>query len=490
MEGHAGPFFYDRGTLPAQDADEIFSATGVSARIRERKQWQNKRGLTLSGPIKNFEKARTMADEKIKASIGHVSQNASAEVADPALRASRLASSKRIQEWVQRTQTGIDERPSIPASVNAQAAPSNSSWADVQQWWAWQQAGAAPWGYWVQPGVAQSSWNTWQAATWLQQPLDPAPAKTTSHASPRTSSPRATGARAPADEQAPPQKRAPTPEGRKLTAPPRESTRAASAKKIQRTDADKKSGLAASSRAKQVRFEIPLSPSTDTTSESYETASSRTEPNAQGSPAQAKAQGSPAQAKAQGSPAQAKAQLSPAPAAAKFTRYHFFSIGRKQEYDSVEHTLESAYDFDMKHTIVVNVECIPNPGRDTECKEHTGHHEHIWERIASSGVALKTILRSLKSKLERIPKDARDVCIVFVCKWGKHRSVGVAEMMSVVFQKNHKVVFGRASHLSKSKWSKWKCGWKKCDCNAMTDSKNASLFLVQKAWCEMLKSDV
>ena len=40
MHGHAGPFFYDAGTLCAKDLDAIFEAFGVSARIRSRKQWK------------------------------------------------------------------------------------------------------------------------------------------------------------------------------------------------------------------------------------------------------------------------------------------------------------------------------------------------------------------------------------------------------------------------------------------------------------------
>ena len=56
MEGHAGPFFYVKGSLTASDKDSIYEATGVNASIRARRQWQNQRGLTLSGPVAQFEK--------------------------------------------------------------------------------------------------------------------------------------------------------------------------------------------------------------------------------------------------------------------------------------------------------------------------------------------------------------------------------------------------------------------------------------------------
>ena len=69
MEVHAGPYFFDKGTLTKKDKDEIFRATKLVANIRPRKQWQWKRGLTLSGPTTTIEEAKTMAEEFIHASI-------------------------------------------------------------------------------------------------------------------------------------------------------------------------------------------------------------------------------------------------------------------------------------------------------------------------------------------------------------------------------------------------------------------------------------
>ena len=69
MEVKAGPYFFEKGTLTKKNKDEIFRATKVVANIRARKQWQMKRGLTLSGPTSTIEEAKTMAEEFIHASI-------------------------------------------------------------------------------------------------------------------------------------------------------------------------------------------------------------------------------------------------------------------------------------------------------------------------------------------------------------------------------------------------------------------------------------
>ena len=70
MEVKAGPYFFEKGTLAKKDKDEFFRATKVVANIRARKQWQMKRGLTLSGPTTGVEEAKRMAEECIQASLG------------------------------------------------------------------------------------------------------------------------------------------------------------------------------------------------------------------------------------------------------------------------------------------------------------------------------------------------------------------------------------------------------------------------------------
>ena len=69
MEVKAGPYFFEKGTLTKKDKDEIFRATKVVANIRARKQWQMKRGLTLSGPMTGMEEAKRMAEERIHTSL-------------------------------------------------------------------------------------------------------------------------------------------------------------------------------------------------------------------------------------------------------------------------------------------------------------------------------------------------------------------------------------------------------------------------------------
>jgi hypothetical protein len=168
-------------------------------------------------------------------------------------------------------------------------------------------------------------------------------------------------------------------------------------------------------------------------------------------------------------------------------KYHFYSIGRQQNYSSTLQTLEDEHNFDMRRTVVVNVECIPNVGHDEPCKEHTGHHEHIWARIVHDPSVLKKIFGSVKEQLSRIPPrpdDAIDVHVVFECKWGKHRSVGLAEIAKRIFG-NNGLRIGSGVHLSKGKWSRKKCGWRSCDCNEITNSKQSSLDVAQRVWLEV-----
>ena len=69
MEVKAGPYFFEKGTLTKKNKDVIYKKTKVIANIRPRKQWQNKRGLTSSGPPSTIEEATKMAVEFIHASI-------------------------------------------------------------------------------------------------------------------------------------------------------------------------------------------------------------------------------------------------------------------------------------------------------------------------------------------------------------------------------------------------------------------------------------
>ena len=64
LDGHLGPFPI-KGTLTAEQRLEIRDATGCSAAIRERGQW-NQRMLTLCGPCDKLQAAHKMALEKVE----------------------------------------------------------------------------------------------------------------------------------------------------------------------------------------------------------------------------------------------------------------------------------------------------------------------------------------------------------------------------------------------------------------------------------------
>ena len=100
METHAGPWFYDSGTLCQADRDAIFDATGVSAGIRPRKQWGGRRGLTLSGPPRGMEEAKRMADAFINESAGQRPSGPS-DSATTRVTEARREKSKRTKEMVE-----------------------------------------------------------------------------------------------------------------------------------------------------------------------------------------------------------------------------------------------------------------------------------------------------------------------------------------------------------------------------------------------------
>ena len=68
IEVFAGPYFYERGagTLYAADTDAIFEETGCKCSIRERANYNGKRGLTISGPASKTGVAKSLAEEAIK----------------------------------------------------------------------------------------------------------------------------------------------------------------------------------------------------------------------------------------------------------------------------------------------------------------------------------------------------------------------------------------------------------------------------------------
>ena len=134
---------------------------------------------------------------------------------------------------------------------------------------------------------------------------------------------------------------------------------------------------------------------------------------------------------------------------------------------------------------MVNVEDFKNVGRDFESSGHIGRHEHVWEMIASNYEVLKAVFETLKWKLSRyVDESAGEVWVVFVCAWGKHRSVGLAEMSYRIWARNGYST-SPPIHLSMPKWSKRKCGWQRCFCDDMNESKWRSLAAAERVWREV-----
>ena len=81
-------------------------------------------------------------------------------------------------------------------------------------------------------------------------------------------------------------------------------------------------------------------------------------------------------------------------------------------------------------------------------------------------------------------KKETEVFVVFVCKWGINRSVGMAEIARHIFKSNG-FDTTMAKHLSTKYWSKWKCGVNRCWCEAMTHKKTEALEAVQGVFAEV-----
>ena len=165
--------------------------------------------------------------------------------------------------------------------------------------------------------------------------------------------------------------------------------------------------------------------------------------------------------------------------------YHFGSIGWKQSARSVWDFLEGE-GLSRKQTVLVNVEGFANIGRSDACRDHIGTHQEIWKQLTSNEPVLRSVLGDVVKKLRRhITTDEPDVYIIFVCTWGKHRSVAMAEMMARIVGKSSESTCC-VHHFSKGKWSRFKCGWKHCHCWTMTDVKEAALLRAEALVLELL----
>ena len=182
----AGPFFYADGTLNAAEKDKIFAATKVSASIRQRQQWQQRRGLTLSGPSAGIEEARRMADAFIKANAearekarldgteGAQKEEAKEEpIVDEAARADRHAQASNTQKLQQISQQrNKRNRYDWQGSSWGRGSWSRDSWEDRRQEWQEHQYGHS---YDQQQQAYNHAWYQWglqqQQLYQLQQEL-------------------------------------------------------------------------------------------------------------------------------------------------------------------------------------------------------------------------------------------------------------------------------------------------------------------------------
>ncbi len=152
MDGHLGPFPV-KGTLTAEQRQEIREATGCSASIRERGQW-NQRMLTLCGPCDKLQAAHKMALEKVELNGDEGGRaSAAAEPRDPPPHRSWKAGwsdSWKNKEWP--TKEEVEDLQRRLQAAEQQCA--NNAWRiQVLEGWYWW----CNWNEGGQPYAAQSS---------------------------------------------------------------------------------------------------------------------------------------------------------------------------------------------------------------------------------------------------------------------------------------------------------------------------------------------
>ena len=164
--------------------------------------------------------------------------------------------------------------------------------------------------------------------------------------------------------------------------------------------------------------------------------------------------------------------------------YHLCSIGWKQQAFSVWEVLLEDVGLQREQCVIVNVEGFPNVDGREDCRMHIGTHQAIWQQLASNEDVLRKCLLDVVRKLrKRISRHEPEVYIVFECKWGKHRSVAMAEMLARVLGNDYMCCI---HHFSRKYWSRSRCGWVSCDCSKMTHIKEAALLRVEAMFLECL----
>ena len=130
MQAHAGPFFYESGTLNKPQRDEIYEKTGCSAAIRVRNTWQGRRGLTIAGPPAQMEQARAMADEFIRASVDGA--KGVAEKPNTRATAKRRAFAERTKKMVESFRKGWGADKGECGQDSFAEAPAYGSFAEAR----------------------------------------------------------------------------------------------------------------------------------------------------------------------------------------------------------------------------------------------------------------------------------------------------------------------------------------------------------------------
>ena len=62
--------------------------------------------------------------------------------------------------------------------------------------------------------------------------------------------------------------------------------------------------------------------------------------------------------------------------------YHFGSIGRRQDHLASFDALQTRHGIRREQLVLVNVEALPNVGRNAECKDHIGTHWQIGKLLS------------------------------------------------------------------------------------------------------------
>ena len=80
----------------------------------------------------------------------------------------------------------------------------------------------------------------------------------------------------------------------------------------------------------------------------------------------------------------------------------------------------------LEHFIAINCCPFDDPNRDRSMSMHSGHHESIL-RYLDGRQDCRNTMRYVLERLERCrSQGAEQIWVAFVCKSGKHRSVGMA----------------------------------------------------------------